>query len=685
MQLSARSTRSTESTRSTRSRSRRTLLAAAAALALAVTPFTAGPAAAEPLDRQQQYAAAAAEFGVPESVLLAVSYLESRWDTHPGNPSTSGGYGPMHLTDAAHVTAQPAGGHIDEGEDPRGDEARPLTVAAPAATELAPAALGDAALQTLQAAAALTGASEEALRADPTTNIRGGAALLAAYQRELGGPVGAASDPAAWYGAVARYSGAGAEDTAAAFADEVYGQLREGASRTTDDGHLVTLAAREVNPDTSTLHQLGLRRGERPDGLECPVGLGCEWIPAPYEKYGPGAGDYGNHDLGNRPAQQKIEYIVIHDTEGYFWPSVGLVKRADYVGWHYTLRSVDGHIAQHIKAKDVGWHAGNWYVNAKSIGLEHEGFAGHGTWYTEAMYRTSAKLVRHLALRFNIPLDRHHIIGHDNVPGTVPSTVAGMHWDPGPYWDWSHYFDLLKAPFRTTGTAHTGLVTIDPEFADNQPAFTGCSRQPPGVPNPPPPVTDPCPLRGSSAVLLRTAPSHDAPLAVDLGEHPDGSPGTMYVPDHSARASAGQTYAVAEVRGDWTAIWYLGQKAWFHNPASARTAKWATGFVVTPKPGKATIPVYGRGYPERDAYPTGVPYQAITPLQYTLTAGQRYAVGGVLPSEYYRAVTFDGSSPGDWTVVSGDLRYVQVQFGHRIGYVNLDDVLILPSPVGAPQ
>ncbi|MER6593189.1 hypothetical protein ABT214_15320 [Micromonospora purpureochromogenes] len=67
------------------------------------------------------------------------------------------------------------------------------------------------------------------------------------------------------------------------------------------------------------------------------------------------------------------------------------------------------------------------------------------------MYRTSAKLVRHLALRFQNPLDRQHILGHDNVPGTVASTVRGMHWDPGPYWDWSHYFELTKAPLDSTG------------------------------------------------------------------------------------------------------------------------------------------------------------------------------------------------------------------------------------------
>ncbi|KKK05684.1 N-acetylmuramoyl-L-alanine amidase [Micromonospora sp. HK10] len=666
---------------------RRILLAAAvaAATALATTgPVSAAPADTDTGDRQQQYAAAADAYGVPQSVLLGVSYLESRWDTHPGQPSTSGGYGPMHLTDAEQVASTPSSAHVDADEDPRGDDSRPLTL--DPATAAAPTGdvLPQASLQTVDAAATLTGIPVETLRTDAAANIRGGAALLASYQKALGGPVGADSDPAAWYGAVARYSGADTEDAAAAFADEVYDQLGQGASRTTDDGQRVTLAATEVRPDESGLHKLGLRRAERPDGLECPVRLACEWIPAPYEQYGPGAGDYGNYDLANRPAQQKIEYIVIHDTEGYFGPSVKLVQDPTYLGWHYTLRSVDGYVAQHIKAKNVGWHAGNWYVNAKSIGIEHEGFAGHGTWYTEAMYRASAKLVRHLALRFQIPLDRQHIIGHDNVPGILPGNVAGMHWDPGPYWDWSHYFDLMKAPFRGTGTPHTGLVTIDPDYATNQPAFTGCNQQPPGVPKPTPPAV-PCPLRGSSSVILRTAPSPDAPLVNDRGLRPDGTPDTMYISDHGARASAGQTYALAGVQGDWTAIWYLGQKAWFWNPAADRTAKWANGFVVTPKPGKATIPVYGRAYPEQAAYPAGVPYQTIAPLQYTFAAGQRYAVGGVLPGEYYRAVTFDGSAPGDWTVVRGENKYVQVQFGHRIMFVNLDDVLILPGAVGAPK
>jgi hypothetical protein len=623
-------------------------------------------------DRQQVYADAADEFGVPESVLLGVSYLESRWDSNSGLPSTGGGYGPMHLTDAEYV-ATLGSGHHDGDEDPRGDESRPFE--APDVDEPIP---DDEGLQTLDLAADLTGSSEEDLRTDAGANIHGGAAVLAHYQEEIGAPTGADSDPADWYGAVAKYSGGDSLDAAEAFADEVYTEMAAGVTRAIDDGDTVALEGDSgLKPHKDWTDHLGLDRLERPDGLECPIGISCEWLPAPYELRGDGTNkySYGNHDKHNRPKEQKIEYIVIHDGEGYFDGITSLAQNKNWVSWHYTLRSSDGHIAQHLKAKDAGWHAGNWYVNAKSIGLEHEGFAASGAWYTEAMYRTSAKLVRYLALRLNIPLDRQHIIGHDNVPGILPDYVRGMHWDPGPYWDWGHYMELLKNPIEKRGNDRSGMVIMNPDFENNKPEFYGCENSPPD--------DDPCTPKGSSSVILYSEPSFDSDLVVDVGLHPDGSPSTMYISDHGARASAGQTYAVADREGDWTAIWYLGQKAWFYNPDRSAAVP-TVGFVVTPKYGKETIPVYGRAYPDPEAYPEGVPVQTIGPLQYTLSAGERYAFGGIYKGEYYRAVSYDHSDPGDGTVIRGDNRYVQIQFGHRIMFVNLDDVYILPGMVGAP-
>jgi len=631
-------------------------IAAVAILPLASTLATSTAArAAEPDDRQRAFAAAAEEFRVPESVLLGVSYLESRWDAHAGQPSKDAGFGPMHLTDATAYTG--SNHHLDE-EDPRGDASRPQ--APPAEQPPAPVEI-PASLRTMEQAARLTGESHERLRTDATTNIRGGAALLADYQKSLGAPL--SDDPGQWYGAVARYSGAEESQAAQFFADEVFATIKAGEERVTDDGRRVRL---EPVPGLATvsawLEKLGLPAPRR-DGVECPPTISCEWIPAGYAELP--TGSYGNHDLADRPKSQKIDYIVIHDMEGYFGPSVGLVKDPSYrASWHYSLRSTDGHIAQHLKAKDVGWQAGNWYINAKSIGLEHEGFLAEGhTWYTEAMYRTSAKLVRYLALRHGVPLDRAHIIGHDNVPGTLPTTVRGMHEDPGPFWDWAHYFKLLGAPLHPFGGPKAGSVMIRPDFATNKPYFYGCDRKNPEAA---------CPPLPAHTVWLRTAPRADAPLVKDIGKHPTGE--SLYsVYDHSARASTGQRYAVADRQGDWTAIWYLGQKSWFHNPAAAPTAVPSMGLVVTPKPGLATVPVYGRAYPEQEAYPEGIPYQAVTPLQYTFAAGEKYTLSGPAAAEYYRAVTFD---PSGHRVVRGETKYLQIQFGHRIMFVKADDVRV---------
>ncbi|BBJ45874.1 amidase [Streptomyces antimycoticus] len=608
---------------------------------------------------QRAFAAAAAEYGVPLSVLLGVSYLQSRWDGHRGAPSVTGGYGPMHLTDA-HTALLTAPHHSQGTEDARGDLARPLRV--PKATVPEPRQL-PARLRTLGRAAELTGLSAEALRGDESANVRGGAALLAATQKRLGLPP--SEDPAGWYAAVAAYSGADDATAAAAFADEVYEVIRGGAARTTADGERVSLdAAPALAPDTRQLRTLGLPSRARDPHVEAPKDVSCEWIPAPYEEFGDN--DYGNHDLGDRPASQSIDYIVIHDTEGSWDTTIKLVQDPTYVSWQYTLRSSDGHIAQHVPLKDVAWHAGNWYVNAKSIGLEHEGFlTAPDAWYTEAMYRSSARLVRYLAKRFDIPLDRQHILGHDNVPGTTTATIAGMHTDPGPYWDWAHYFTLLGAPFRRTAGSSGGLVTIRPDYDTNRPVYTGCET-----------AGEECAPHGSAAVRLHTAPRADAPLVKDIGLRPDGSDSTDGVNDTGARATTGQQFAVAGREGDWTAIWYLGQRAWFQDPKRRPTTVSAKGLVVTPKAGVAEVPVYGRAYPEEGAYPEGVPVQAVSPLPYKLLAGQSYPLGLRTRGEYLWATTFD---PAGHKVVRGQDVYYQIQFGHRVAFVRAADVTVRRS------
>ncbi|MFJ3755247.1 N-acetylmuramoyl-L-alanine amidase [Streptomyces sp. NPDC090080] len=639
---------------------RRAAAAAVASAALVLPLLGAAPPPGETTASaallQRAFVSAAADHHVPQSVLLAVSYLQSRWDNHGGAPSVTGGYGPMHLTDARTALATTTEHFADGTEDARGDSARPALH--PRVTVPADSAL-PARLKTLVRAADLTGIPAARLRTDPASNVAGGAALLASAQRDLHQPLSA--DPADWYGAIARFSGADDAATAAAYANDVFDVLRTGEQRVTDAGQHVALAARPgLRADTAQLKLTGLRT-VRTDDTECPSTVSCEWIPAPYAQFGDD--DYGNHDLGDRPAAQSIKYIVIHDTEGAWDGTINLVQDPTYVSWNYTIRSTDGLIAQHVKAKDVAWHAGNWYINAKSIGIEHEGFlAAPDAWYTEAMYRSSARLVKYLTAEYGIPLDRQHILGHDNVPGPTTSTIPGMHTDPGPYWDWRHYFDLLDHPFKRTAGKKGGLVTILPDYAANQPAYTGC-------------VTggQPCAAHGSSEVRLYSDHDENSALIKDIGF---GRTPTTDVNDLSSRVSTGQQYAVADTWGGWTAIWYLGQKAWFRNPAKAPTAVPATGLVVTPKAGLTSIPVYGRAYPEAAAYPSGVPAQAVSPLPYTIPAGQEYVIGDVLRGEYYYAVTFDTDTH---RVVVGKDLYYEIQYGHRVEFVRAADVSVAPA------
>jgi hypothetical protein len=88
------------------------------------------------------------------------------------------------------------------------------------------------------------------------------------------------------------------------------------------------------------------------------------------------------------------------------------------------------------------------------------------------------------------------------------------------------------------------------------------------------------------------------------------------------------------------------------------------------------VPVYGRAYPEKEAYPAGVPVQAVSPLPYKILAGQRYVVGDKVPGEYFYSPTFD-TAPHK--VVRGKDMYYVIQYGHRIGYVRAADVRVVPS------
>ena len=343
------------------------------------------------------FEAAAARYGVPRDLLMALGYAETRLDGHGGLPSASGGYGVMHLASNRQV-------------------------------------------RTLDEAATLTGLTRSTLRRDQVANVTGAAAVLRSYADRAGLGAAERADVDQWYGPVVRYGGATDPGVRRLYGDTVYDLLTAGFTAPLGSGGL-TVAGRFVDP----------QRGD----LATVPAVGTGGVGTMSTDYGPAAwvpASTSNYTVASRPGTYRVNYIVIHTTQGSYAGSISWYQNpASQVSAHYTFRSSDGAVTQSVREKDVAWHAGNWTYNTQSIGIEHEGYVDNPAWYTDSMYRASAALTRTLADRYGIPKDRAHIIGHSQVPGAT-------HTDPGPNWNWTYYLQLVNGSAGTVGSG-----TVDTE------------------------------------------------------------------------------------------------------------------------------------------------------------------------------------------------------------------------------
>ena len=646
-------------------------------------PASTGDTHAGNTELQTQFDDAAREFDVPKSVLMAVSYQSSLWESHDGKPSTTGAYNVMGLTrvtpgeveqpsDAEQLSHLNMSG--DAAVSKHFDAKRALRAAVPAVDT------SDPRLHTLDEAAKLIDTPVGSVQDDTAQSIRAGAALLAKYQRDAKASL--SKDPGDWYPAVARYSQAPDTKGAGLFAKRVFETVRSGQNGVTADGQQLALAADpSVVPATSGKVPLAAMdvAPAATTAPECPSGLNCDFKPAAFKQNSATPDDFGNYNVASRPSGgEDIRYIVIHDTEGTYAGALATFQNsASYASAHYLVRASDGLVTQLVPTKDEAWHAANKTVNMHSIGIEHEGYAiKAGSWYTPSQYQSSAALVKYLAARFHIPLDREHIIGHDEVPGVLDANVPTQHWDPGPFWDWNLYMSLIGAP---TGASGAGgplkagqVVRVVPPFTTaNQPTLTYAgstvAKQP------------------ANFGYLYTSPSATAAMVTDpyiaTVKATDG-------PNWGNKVVAGGEYVVAETQSNWTAIWYGGKKAWFSNPGGQFTAPVGkTGqTVLKAKAGATSVPVYGRAYPEDAAYAgTGVPVQddngaALT--KYSIPAGQAYVQAGPAQAgDYWFAGTFAGTAANDRTMVTGKTTFFPIRYNHRTAWVKSTDVVAATGAV----
>lgn len=153
-----------------------------------------------------------------------------------------------------------------------------------------------------------------------------------------------------------------------------------------------------------------------------------------------------------------LDRIVLHTMEGTLAGSVAWATRSraeraasfqrrlggTLAGWmadsrtyptaaHYYIGK-DGKVVQLVDDWQKCAHAGNY--NSRSLGIEHEAKAGDPGAWTPLLLVTSARIVRVLCNKYDIPIDRTHIVGHNEVPGAT-------HTDPGKFFPWDEYLDLV--------------------------------------------------------------------------------------------------------------------------------------------------------------------------------------------------------------------------------------------------
>ncbi len=133
----------------------------------------------------------------------------------------------------------------------------------------------------------------------------------------------------------------------------------------------------------------------------------------PYIEKPTASGNYG----GQRSI---INTIILHSTAGTASSAVAWFgnPRAG-TSAHYIIGN-DGVLYAMLEEYLTGYHAGNYTVNQKSIGIEHEGY--DSMIRSDKEYNSSIKLVADICKFYNIPCDREHIKPHKDIVATACPT-----------------------------------------------------------------------------------------------------------------------------------------------------------------------------------------------------------------------------------------------------------------------
>lgn len=361
-------------------------------------------------DLSNYFESAATQYNIPVDVLKSIAYAETRF--HNEIPSTQNENGTPPVYGIMGLRNDDWFGH------------------------------------SLTEGAKLIGADPNVVAVNESLNIQAAAALLSEYANEMGID---RNDVQSWRPVIEKYSGIPQDNIKPFFSFEVFKVLHDG---TNINGLAITKHPQldmdqfgeNVNPKNKL--QMG-----KVYATQSTSTISQDYPPAVWDPSPNYYNDSNFHQL----------FLVVHDTEGDFASSLSLLLNPNYqASAHYIIRSSDGYIVQMVREQYAAWHVRCW--NRYMLGVEHEGYVDNPAFFTEVMYESSAGLFRHFVDKYNVPVDSFRIIGHyqhlkqwwvnwvDSTWNPAHPTYSfdptcNTHTDPGKYWNWTHFFNLIKQGF----------------------------------------------------------------------------------------------------------------------------------------------------------------------------------------------------------------------------------------------
>lgn len=130
------------------------------------------------------------------------------------------------------------------------------------------------------------------------------------------------------------------------------------------------------------------------------------WLGSP--NFTPGR---GGHDM-SQPS-----WVVLHTMDASAEAANARFQQASQQASATYGVKLDGSLLQWVDEQDAAWAngatgRGGRGDNLDSISIEHEDDGNYNGPRTPQLYAASAALVREVCLRYGIPIDRQHIIGH---------------------------------------------------------------------------------------------------------------------------------------------------------------------------------------------------------------------------------------------------------------------------------